>query len=298
MPREGEIESQPYADTIFCLSADAELLMAWPRERLPQFHALEWHCVGARDGSRPGGCIAWGATVSPLPARLASADVEAGGDVRDRFQSAWLAVALRGNADLSGETIVDYTGPDGSGALRRGFSFGNAADRVVADLSPGMLRPYLSADPDPQRGQEACDATGGPDGCADEIAMGPTIVTVHRWEVLPANAEAGVVGGCTAAAEPTSFDPCRVYIDVRRQIFPGTASPIIRIAGLSFWSGGPIRRIAATGTTLEFQDAYGVWRTVVVDLDAQHQHVRILAPAVTPRLEDLSDPCRAIRCTE
>ena len=79
---------------------------------------------------------------------------------------------------------------------------------------------------------------------------------------------------------------------------PGTASPIIRIAGLSFWSGGPIRRIAATGTTLEFQDAYGVWRTVVVDLDAQHQHVRILAPAVTPRLEDLSDPCRAIRCTE
>lgn len=291
--QKGEIEIQPYADTLFCLSPDAQLLMAWPRERLPQFYAIEWHCVRPPDGSSPaaGHCAAWDAAVSPLSARLASSDVAAGNDVQARLRSAWLAVAIDGNTRSPKEAIADYAGPDGSGTLRRGFSFGGAADRVVADLSPGMLRPFLSADANPQRGQAACGVPEGPDGCGDDITLGGALVTVHRWEALPAPPAAGAPTGCGLSA-------CRVYIDVRRQIVPGTASPRVRIAGLSFWTGGPIRRIAATDTTLEFEDAYGVWRTVVVDLEAQHERVRTLAPATIPGLEHLSDACRAIYCTE
>jgi hypothetical protein len=291
--QKGEVESQPYADTIFCLSSDAQLLMAWPREHLPQFHAIEWHCIGPRDESSLAaeGCSAWDSAVSPLPARLASADVIAGSDVQARLRSTWLAVAIDGNTRSPGEAIADYSGPDGSGTLRRGFSFGSTAERVVADLSPGMLRPFLSAEADPQHGKAACSVPEGPDGCIDEINMAGAAVTVHRWEALPAPSAAGAPSSCGMSA-------CRVYIDVRRQVVPGTASPSVRIAGVSFWTGGPIRRITATDATLAFEDSYGVWRTIVVDLKAQNERVQILVPAKSPGLEQLSDACRAIKCTE
>ncbi|MGL4966245.1 MAG: AAA family ATPase [Inquilinus sp.] len=284
LPQRGELESPIYADTIFCLSPDAQLLMAWPDRQMPQFHALNWYCVG-----RAGADCVWDAVATPLAARLASSEPEAGREAQIRLEGTWKAVREHGNGSTA-DAISDHSGTDGSGTVRRGFSFGGATDRLVADFSPGMLWPFLSADGDPGRGQAACEAAGPARSCAQEIAADGIALTVHRWETLFAEPRDGGPPSCSPDT------PCAVNVEVDGPIDPGKPATIARIASLSFVSGGPIRRIAATGPMLEFEDASGVWRTVVVDMEAQRQRVRILVPAVVPEASDLSYACRIAAC--
>lgn len=282
-PQQDEVESKPYGDTIFCLSPDAQLLMVWPKEQLPQFHAISWYCMGLAGDCR------WTAAPTPLPARLASAKGRAGRDVQNRLQATWEAVWEHRGTRPPRATIADYAGPDGSGTLRRGFSFGGAAGRAVADASPGMLLPFLVVDAGPEHGSAACVPAGRERECRQDVAAeGVTLTVVLRQTlVTPPGAEPTA---CTADGA------CAVEIELYGPIRADKPAAIARIAGLRFIAGGPIRRLAFSRPMLEFQDANGVWRTAVVDLEAQEDRLRVLVPETRPEPRYLSDACLRVEC--
>ncbi|WP_342236506.1 ATP-binding protein [Inquilinus sp. OTU3971] len=282
-PRRDEVETKPYGSTIFCLSPDAQLLMVWPKEQLPEFHAISWYCTGPAAGCR------WSAFPIPLPARLASAKAQAGSDVQSRLQATWEAVWEHRGVRPPRATIADYAVPDGSGTLRHGFSFGGAAGRAVADASPGMLLPFLLVGAAPQDPHGACPLTGQDRECRQDIAADGVTLTVVRRETLvaPPRSEPAV---CAADG------PCAVEIELYGPIRPDRPAATARIAGLRFIAGGPIRNIAFRRPMLEFEDAHGMWRAAVVDLAAQEERLRILVPETPPEARNLSDACQKVAC--